>query len=222
MVCVSSVVRDDLVFRIGLHHPELVVIENGVDIDRFRPAESSERQACRVRFGLPVDGTVAVTSGRLHPDKRIDLAIEAVRGQTEVTLLIAGSGQDRDPLRAIARGLPVVFAGQVGRDVDLLYRAADVLLLPSGSAAREGFPMALLEAAASGVPAVVTSDSGLAPLLGGSGARIVTGEPGAILRAVTDLRAGSADGSPRAWASKRSLTQCVTRYWEVFQSVASN
>ena len=221
VACVSSVVREDLTNRVGLRHPNLIVIENGVDVERFRPAQQLERLECRTRFGVPADDTVVVTSGRLHPNKRIELAIEAMRDQSGVTLLIAGSGNDRDRLERVAGGLPVVFAGQVSDDIELLYRAADVFLLPSGAIAREGFPMALLEAGASGLPAVITSDSGLAPLVEGSGARMVSPKPDVILQAIRELATGSVDGSPLQWASERSLFRSAAQYHELFNAVVA-
>ncbi len=98
--------------------------------------------------------------GRLHPWKRVDLAIEAVRRMRHrVDLIVSGAGKDETRLRAKAHGMSRVhFVGHVN-DVDLAALYADalaVLYCP----VREDYGLVPVEAFMSGKPVVTCNDSG--------------------------------------------------------------
>ena len=98
--------------------------------------------------------------GRLHPWKRVDLAIAAMRFVTSpVRLVIAGTGQEEARLRAQAKADPrIVFTGRVGEDelTNLYADAAAVLFLPR----QEDLGFITLEAFAAGKPVITCTDSG--------------------------------------------------------------
>src|SRR4051794_29991310 len=95
----------------GSYLPPVVVVPPGVDVDRFRPADRSERAETRRRYGLPVEGTVVLALTRLVPRKGVDVLIDAVSqlapSRPDVVLAVAGGGRDRPRLerRAERRGL---------------------------------------------------------------------------------------------------------------------
>lgn len=99
-------------------------------------------------------------AGRLHPWKRFDLLIAAVRKCTlPVKLLIAGSGEDRDRLIELAGGDDrIEFLGRISDDelVDFSRRAIAIPFLPL----REDFGYVTLEAFASACPVLTCTDSG--------------------------------------------------------------
>ena len=74
-------------------------------------------------------------------------------------LTVVGDGPERAKLERMADGLPVVFAGhtEAPPDVAAFLRTLDVFIMPSRW---EGFPNALIEALACGVPAVATDVPG--------------------------------------------------------------
>lgn len=98
--------------------------------------------------------------GRLHRWKRVDLAIEAMRHvETDVELVIAGTGEDEAPLQALARGMKRVrFLGRVSDQqlIDFYADALAVVFVP----VREDFGLVTLEAFHSAKPVITCTDSG--------------------------------------------------------------
>ncbi len=134
--------------------PDVRSIHNGVDGERFRPPGADEKAELRRRFGF--GGTVAVMPARFAPEKNHLAALLAVRGIPGLTLALAGAGPLESQMRAAARWLRVenvVFLGMV-EDTARLYRAADLLLIPTFG---ENQSLVTLEAMASGLP-VLSSD----------------------------------------------------------------
>jgi glycosyltransferase involved in cell wall biosynthesis len=137
---------------------------NGVDCERFRPANRGQATAVRESYGLgdtPVIGFV----GRVCFDKGVDCLVEAflqIRQRRRVKLLVVGDtlAEERpisaESLAALRGHDDIVWLGLVS-DAAPCYQAMDVLALPS---LREGFPNVVLEAAATGVPAVVLRSTG--------------------------------------------------------------
>jgi glycosyltransferase-like protein len=149
---------------------EAGLIGNGVDTARYRPPrDAAERAAARAAAGL--DGRLAIlTVGGIEPRKGSLTLLEAFaaarRALTELrpVMLVAGGATlfdyrdevDRFHARAAALGLDgdLRVLGPVSDgDLERLYRAADVFALPS---VREGYGLAVLEALAAGLPAVVS------------------------------------------------------------------
>ena len=159
VVAVSEAARA-LALSEGVRADRLSVIDNGVDVTRF--AEREVRRAeTRGRLGLRDTDPVVGSLGRLAAVKNQGLLVEsaadaAARLARPLTLVLVGDGPERERLEALARGvserLRVVFAG-TGRAEEWL-PAFDVFAMSSDS---EGLPVALLEAMACGLPAVVTA-----------------------------------------------------------------
>ena len=125
-------------------------------------------------FGNPL--RILVVS-RLAPEKGVDVAIHAfaeLRSQgVDASLVIVGGGPEESTLRDWSRSLrcdaDVHFVGQVDAVGPFLAKS-DVFLMMSRS---ENLPIALLEAMASGLPAVAASVGGIPEVVGDSGAAIL-------------------------------------------------
>jgi glycosyltransferase involved in cell wall biosynthesis len=118
-------------------------VGNGVDVERFRPRSVEERRALRRSFGLPEEGVLALFAGRESEKKNLDVLIRAERDG--YTLVVCGWERN-------LAGPALVDLGVVpyARMADL-YSCADVMLHPASG---EGFPLAVQEALASGLPVV--------------------------------------------------------------------
>jgi D-inositol-3-phosphate glycosyltransferase len=173
-------------------------IGNGIDTERFRPARDGERERLRAELGWD-ERPRALFVGRRVAKKGLDRALAAVAaGAGEFELVVAGT--DR-----IDGATPdgVELLGHVDPDrMPELYRAADAMVLTSHG---EGFPMAIQEAMASGLPVVLAEDPAYRDHLRGAGpgaAELVPAEPAALAAAV---RAVVADAERRAAAGAAAV-----------------
>ncbi|MBC7289656.1 MAG: glycosyltransferase [Armatimonadetes bacterium] len=140
---------------------EFAVIENGVDLQQFSPSPDS-----------PVrDAPVVLFVSRLIERKGLHFLLAALARMKDrvprFQLVVAGDGPLRAQLEAQANSLGlgdrVRWLGNVPHDrLPDVYRSADIFVLPSLS---EGMANVALEAAASGLPLVLTDVPGTAELL---------------------------------------------------------
>ena len=185
--------------RAAGHPLPTVIVSPGVDIDRFRPLDASERSSVRRELGLPVDAPLVVSVSRLVPRKGMDTLVRAASRLSkripDAVVAIAGSGRDRARLEGLvaATGAPVRLLGRVPDELlPGLYGAGDVFSMSCRSRwaglEQEGFGIVFVEAAAAGVPAVA-GDSG------GSAEAVADGETGLVVRRPGDsLRVAEALG----------------------------
>ncbi len=156
-VVISSDIDDEL-SSIGIPADRRMLIPNGVDLTRFRPATPEDRAASRQALGFG-DAPVAVFAGRLAEEKRIGWLMDAWPRIRQVVpgaqLLVVGDGPLHDDLRSTAID-GVALVGPVD-DVARMLRAADVFVLPSIA---EGLSNAMLEAMASELGVVATRVGG--------------------------------------------------------------
>lgn len=164
---------------------------NGVNLARFAPGPSDVRR----QFGIPCDAPVIGFSGRLTVDKGLPELLEAfaaiLRRVPNAYLFLVGwfdAGEDalECGIRARIEGHPRIICTGYVEDTAPYYRAMNLMVLPSW---REGFPNAVLEAAATGVPVIATHCTGScdAVIPEVTGLLIPTGSPDAITEAVLIL-----------------------------------
>lgn len=156
-IAVSDVVRDRLV-RWGVPARKITVIPNGVDTAAFA-FDPAARTRAREQFGIGPDTYVIGTLGRLDPNKRIDMLIEAARpllGERCVALVV-GRGAEMERLKGVAAQAGVadrvIFAGFQADTVAML-SAFDLYVMASR---QETFGLAAIEAMASGLPVLYTA-----------------------------------------------------------------
>ena len=180
-IAVADVVRERLT-RWGVPARKITVIPNGLDFSSldFNPAA---RASVREQFSISPDAYVIGTLGRLDPNKRIDLAMEAAAPLLgdKVKLLIIGRGEESEHLEQVAARLGVadhVIFGGYQADMTAMLSAFDLNLTTS---LQETFGLSVLEALANGLPVLYTA----CPALDG----IVTDRARQVAGNVTALRA---------------------------------
>jgi glycosyltransferase involved in cell wall biosynthesis len=156
-IAVSDVVRERLV-NWGVPARKITVVPNGLDTDALA-FDQGARERVRAQFGIPPSAYVIGALGRLDPNKRIDLAIEAaapVLGDS-CKVLVIGRGEDQARIEAaVARlgvGEHVIFGG-FQQDTAAMMSAFDLYLATS---LQETFGLSVLEAIANGLPVLYTT-----------------------------------------------------------------
>ena len=170
-VCVSQAVADFSAKQLGLPPEKLVVIPNGIELDKYPARQPADLRA----FGIAAGRRVVVFVGRLEPQKGVRWLIETaplwLAKLPDCDLLLVGEGPLRASLETAARAAGIAdrvhFAGWRA-DVPEILAASDLLVLPS---AWEGMPNVVLEAMASRLPVVASDVEGVRELLGPDAAR---------------------------------------------------
>jgi glycosyltransferase involved in cell wall biosynthesis len=181
---ISRSTREDLVAR-GVAAERIEVIYPGIDAHWYAPDPATPR--CSRPTFLYV--------GRLKRYKGVDIALRALAlaraAGAELTLEIAGTGDDRQRLESRARSLglgdTVRFLGFVPEDEKRrLLRSAWAVVFPSR---KEGWGISNVEAAACGTPAIASDSPGLRESVrhGETGFLVPHGDPAAMARRMLEL-----------------------------------
>lgn len=140
----------------GLGMQRVVNVGSGVELEGFRLPEPGERKPFQL-----------LTLGRIKKYKGLEVLLKAMKILAarfpEITLVVAGSGDDIPRLQGIAKELGVServrFAGKVSGEEKLrLYRESAVFL---NSSMKEGYGLTSIEANACGTPVVASNVPGL-------------------------------------------------------------
>jgi glycosyltransferase involved in cell wall biosynthesis len=179
----------------GVPNDRLAVIENGVDIERFRP---ESHDGARLALGLPTEARLIVSVGHLSQRKGFHRLLQilpsVLRDFSDLRLAIVG-GRGAEPdngpeLRELARQFAVedrvIFAGAEPPDrVALWLNAGDALVLASEF---EGCPNVVMEALACGRPVVATKVGHVERMVPAfAGILVDLGDAAALTQAVRDV-----------------------------------
>ncbi|MBK8168085.1 MAG: glycosyltransferase family 1 protein [bacterium] len=130
----------------------------GVDSHIFSPGRRSRLWRERLTAGHP-EAPLLVYVGRLAIEKRVEVIRPVLDELPHVRLAIIGDGPERARLEEVFAGTNTVFTGYLtGDDLPDAYAAGDIFVFPGEN---ETFGNVVLEAMASGLPALVASHSGL-------------------------------------------------------------
>jgi glycosyltransferase involved in cell wall biosynthesis len=140
----------------GWQAHEVVVIPNGVDLQRFTPEGGNLREQWGLSPNTPAFGVVA----GLRPEKNLfrflRVAQQVLSALVEARAFVVGDGELRHDLETSSQQMQcasrIVFTGAL-HDIPAVWRSLDVAVLTSDT---EVLPMTLIEAAACAVPAVST------------------------------------------------------------------
>ena len=170
VIAVSRGVGEELVRHYGVDRARIDVVANPVDLDAIR-AEGAKPDA------LAIADPFVFAMGRLTGSKNHAMLMRAfARSGLAGRLVIAGEGPDRDALLACAQRLGIAdrvdLPGFLANPYATMRRAR-VFALSSNV---EGFPNALVEALALGVPSVATNcPDGPAEILAGKSLAEISG-----------------------------------------------
>jgi glycosyltransferase involved in cell wall biosynthesis len=228
-VCVSRQVAEFSRTHGGLPAGKLVVIPNGVDLDRFAARPPADLSA----LGIPAGRRIVTFIGRLEPQKGVEWLIETagewLARVPDCDLLLAGIGPLDGRLRAACRTAGIAhrvhFAGWRS-DVPELLAASEFLILPS---AWEGMPNVVLEAMAAGRPVVATDVEGVRELLGPLAERQVVryGDSAGLIGRIGGLLGDPAAAADLSRENCRraeehfAISRMVSAYQDLWSSLAA-
>lgn len=158
---------------------------------------------------------VILYAGRLRTRKAVAVLVEALarlrRDHPEATLVVIGDGEQRPALERQVRdhglGRAVRFAGAQPRSaMAAWYAAADVYCLPS---LYEGFPLAVLEAMAAGLPVVASAVAGVPEAVedGVTGRLVPPEDVTALARALAEVAADPSAAQRMGEAGRRRVEE---------------
>lgn len=229
IVSCSERARDFHVAR-GYDAGRVVIIPNGFDVSAFTQA-GGERDDVRRELGIPAQAGVVGMVARYHPTKDFRnfarAAGEVARNVPGVWFALCGAGvtEDNAELRGWLAEAGVLDRSRLlgqRRDVGRLLSALDVFTLSSRT---EGFPNALGEAMACGIPSVATDVGDCAAVLGDTGRVVPPNDSVALSAAWRDLLRLPEDERSRIGAAGRrrivelfSIQSVAARYVELYES----
>lgn len=160
LATVSQKTWNDLEKHYGPRHPA-VILHNGIDPGHFSPEiRQYHRAQARKSLRIQPDQFVLLLVGNDLKKKGLYCLLDAVQRTREPRLLVMVCGQDdQAPFERYRTGpdsVPLMFL-PIRRDVEFYYAAADAYVGPS---LEDAFPIPPLEAMASGLPVVVSRQSG--------------------------------------------------------------
>lgn len=218
LITCSASMRDEVNRLFGYDATDITVIHNGIDIRTWPFAE-------RARTSGPAE---LLFAGRLEYEKGVQDLLAALprirRSHPGTTLTIAGDGTQRDWLMEQARkhrvGKAVRFVGPVDHTelVTLMHRC-DAIVLPSRY---EPFGIVALEAAATGVPLIVSTTGGLGEAVREPDTGL-TFEPADVAGLAAAVRATLSDPGAAAQRALRARARLTAEFsWaEVAERTAS-
>lgn len=180
-IAISEAVKQEALQRRMVNPLAVTVINNGVDTQRFSPAQPR-----------PTDSTVLIgAAGRFVSLKGFDYFIRAAaqvaKRSMGVRFVLAGWGEEEGRLRKLVQDCGLAeffeFAGEVS-DMPSFLRKLDFFVFPS---LREGFGLSLVEAMSCGLPCVAADVDGVREIVdsGHDGLLVSPGEVDAIAIALT-------------------------------------
>lgn len=167
IIAVSNFTKWELTNYYKIPESKIKVIHNGVDINKFKPAE--DKRKVKAELGFNPDDIAIVSVGRLYARKGLFTLIQSmpavIKRFSNAKFVISGKGQSDEMKKLIAHAerigvkKNIVFTGYYpDNKLPKLYQAADVFAF---STFYEHHPFAVLEALATGLPVVTTTVGGI-------------------------------------------------------------
>jgi glycosyltransferase involved in cell wall biosynthesis len=228
IVVVSKETGESFRAKSGVDPAKIVVIYNGIDVERFR---GLDRDGARRELGLDGESVVFGSVSRLDPVKDHPTMLRAFgKASTRCArcvFVIVGDGTERGAVERLIAELglerSVKLAGFTD-DVPRRLAAFDLFLQPS---TEEGLSLTILEAAAAGVPVVASAVGGTSEILesGKTGTLIAAGDTEALAAALSGFIENPAPframarGARETVERRFSLASMTAAYEALYRSV---
>jgi glycosyltransferase involved in cell wall biosynthesis len=210
-VCAAA--RDQFIADGRVPSARARVVHNGIPASLLQPRP---RGSLRHLLSLPEGARIIITVGRLNPAKDHPLLVRAflmlAARQPDLHLVIVGDGAGMEmlqQLRAKSHCPERIHLPGTRRDIADLLVDAELFVL---SSITEGFSIALLEAAAAGVPVIATD-------VGGNGEIIVDGDSGRLVPSAND--AALVEAMEAMLASPQQAAMMAARLYQWLQRHAT-
>ncbi|PCI39787.1 MAG: hypothetical protein COB53_02640 [Elusimicrobia bacterium] len=230
LIAESESSRKYLVDKLSYDEKKTLTIHNGVDIAGWSVSKA-DRKERREMIGITDKDFLIGSVGRLNEQKGHPHLVDAMAAllpkHPELKCVILGEGPEHASLqtRIDSHGIGTQ-VGLLGEqdNITAWLSAFDVFVLPS---LWEGFPNALLEAMALGLPVIASGVDGVpeAIMHGTSGLIVQPGDPNAITTAVSDLlddkklRERLGDEAKKVVNENFKLVTMIERYETAYQAV---
>jgi glycosyltransferase involved in cell wall biosynthesis len=219
--------------KIGYPADRMVVIPNGFDVNAYKPL-SEARAGIGRELGLPDDARIVGFVGRFNPIKDLRTFFEAAAlldtTEPDLVFVVCGRELTRDNLELVRMTNGVCLRDNVHLlgerlDVAQIMPAFDVLV---SSSVTEGFPNAVGEAMACGVPCVVTDVGDSAFLVGDTGRVSPPSKPARLAQEVRTLLRATPEDRHALGARARErvlevfdISVVADRYLDLYRDLAS-
>lgn len=233
IVCAADASKESHI-RIGYAADRMIVVPNGFDFSAFRRDED-RRQSLRAEHGIGDDTIVVGTLGRFHlakdPENYVRAAALLAKTRPDVKYLMVGRdfvATNQELMGWIdesgCRERFILFGER--SDVPLCLSAMDVFCLPSRT---EGFPNALVEAMAMGLPSVTTDVGDARVLLQDAGYVVPKQDSEAMAEALGRLLAMNTDSlhslgneASQRIRSEYGLNRMRSRFESIYEELIKN
>lgn len=174
----------------GVQSERIQRLGHGVSPEEFMTQKS--KKYCRKRLGLPESGVVATFLGRIHAIKGLDLLVQAVDKLRDKKIRFVIAGSDDGYLATLKEDIKkrrlqdsITLIGTCfGEQKAQLFKASDMFVYPSYS---EGFSLGILEAAAAGLPLLITEGCHFSQVQSEHAGMVIKSDASALAAAIMKL-----------------------------------
>lgn len=184
IICITPEVKKVLIQKLAIPNDKLIVIENGVNIDKINEAKPLKRE----QMGYKHDDILLIMVAGFREQKDHDTLIKTLSFLPEkYKLILVGGGEREKNIRLLTTSLGlqnrISFLG-IRSDVYSLYKMCDIAILSSHS---EGFGLVAVEAMACGIPLIASNVPGLAQVVSDGGLLFHKGDSNDLKKQIFDL-----------------------------------
>lgn len=166
---------DYYVEKYGFQREKIELLYNDIDLNRFQPISKLQKESLRKDLNLPNNAFLILFVHRFSPVRNTTFYLPYLldgffkeNKKNSVTFLMIGGGPEQKRIESLisdrSYASSVLFTQAVPNAlIDRYYKCADLFIQPTYA---EGFPRAMLEAMACGLPLVTTDAGGIPDLLG--------------------------------------------------------
>jgi glycosyltransferase involved in cell wall biosynthesis len=200
---------------LGLETRRMLVIDNGIDCEIFRP-DGAARQEVRRELGIALDAPLLIHPARVDPMKDHATFLKAMAQVPEATALLVGSRTNRLEVPPNVRTLGL------RRDMPRLYAAADIVV--SASAFGEGFSNAIAEGMSAGLLPIVTDVGDARRIVGETGPVVPPGDPSALAGAIAQECASTESLAAKGLKARARIVEnfSVAKFVDAFTRLYQN